>query len=247
MDGEEEQVRAPIEGTTDTLLGNDYQYEPPETVESRIQKLMESGLTQEEAEQIAKDQFRIAKDQQKIMNRDSAVATMQKKIKEAEERTLYENNRASQEASSSKEAELLALEQHVNKNYRKFAPKILQYIRDAFESKRKNGIKSVMEISDQKFKEIQNEINGLIERKLMTADDREAILDLFTTPSEDEGSEYTYESGNESGIDSGYDTSGGRRTRTRKYRKRRKNRKSRKSKKSRKSRKSRKSKKNKRK
>jgi hypothetical protein len=91
-------------------------------------------------------------------------------MKDEEENRQRANKLASEAASSSKEAELLAVEQHVNKNYRKFAPKILQYIRDAFESKRKNGIKSLMEISDQKFKEIQNEINGLIEIEFI--DDR---------------------------------------------------------------------------
>jgi hypothetical protein len=231
MDEDDDVVRPADQVVTGSL----YDLDRPDTLEERVHRLMEQGLSPEEATAIAQDQLETARAEERNMNIDNKVAILKQRIKQEEEERKYKNKMASEASSSSIAAKLRALEQHVQESHRKITPEILQYIKDAFQSKRDNGINSKMEILDQKLDKIQNEINKLVERKIMSADDGEKILELFTTP--------VWEDSDYEGYNSGYDTSGGRRTR----KTRRRTRKSRKTRKTRKSRKSRKSRKNKRK
>jgi hypothetical protein len=222
---DEEEPRAP----DSVVISNLYDSDIPDTLEDRINQLLSHGLSPEEAEAIARSQMETARNESRIMNLENTVEILKEQMKAKERERQRANKLASEASSSSEEAELRALETKIKRDSRNFNISNKKKIGEALIYKKENGIVSQMEISDQELNLIEKDINDFVNAKRISKEEGEAIKNLFTTPF---GEDSDYE-----GYNSGYDTSGGRRTR-----KARKSRKSRKSKKSKKSRKTRKNK-----
>jgi hypothetical protein len=227
MEEENDNVRAPDSVVFSTLYDSEEQDSP----QIRINQLISFGLSPQEARTIVEDQIETAKNDSRIMNLENKAFILKEQMKAKERERQHANKLASEASSSSEEAAFKSLVTKIAYLLIRFNKSTKEKIEQALMYKKNNGIKSQMEISDQELTSIEEEINKIIKnpRANMTENDGEAIIALFTTPVHGDSD---YE-----GYNSGYDTSGGRRTR-----KARKSRKSRKSKKSKKSRKTRKNK-----
>ena len=175
MDTDEE-VRAPDAVFSDQLIGSD-------TVDDRIAQLMSQGLDYDEAHNIAKDQAR-----------DYVVED----LKTMDEYNRLENTRKLEEIKGAKE-----LEMEKSKNMYKtivfgkarfLQPSNSTKLKEAYAYFEKTG--HPLELSDADYESINDELNEIVKKKRMTSDESDKILELFTTPvNEDEDYEYNEEGG----------------------------------------------------
>jgi hypothetical protein len=194
------------------------------TLEEMIQNLIDSGLSIDEAEIIAAEQYDNILKRKRELDNQHIIENSLKRNKLEENIRREEINSAIITENKYKETKFAELSRIINEYIRRFSDSTQDKLKLALES---NLGGNKLEISDHEFNNLSNEIDNIVKRTKLSEQNGQKILDLFTTPVMYDDDTISYHSSD----NEGYGIR--KRRRTNKIRKTRRTRKTRKTKRTR--------------
>lgn len=183
---DEEFVREADQVRRERLIGND------DNLDEIIARLMEQGLTYDEARDIALSDIEENNRRMRNYTMENKVAQLKAINDDKELRRKQDNELATNELKRKKDKKISELEKIVLETSRRFNSQQQKLINDALAYYK--SYDNPMTITDEEYSSLDEELNKMkeIKRLKITSDMVDKLLSLFTTPIE-EVEEYKYE------------------------------------------------------